>query len=233
MKINKEELREIVRHVLICYMRRKECEESREKTLFIIPLYPVGLGEMLLEYELYGRMENTDFILEENTLIIPELKGRRVFCGDNRKDMQCVFQSFVHYQRLELYSPSLDFLRAVKEGKEENILVRIVLYFLLMKKPVTIRQPYKPEELPEGRFGRALKDIQSDLWDMGAAFMELYTGIGDTGNMHIQESGLITEEAVERAFKEGIRELVMNDSTVITPLVTERAKELGIHIIKR
>lgn len=234
MKISKEELKEVVRRVLTYYICRKECAESGERILFIVPLYPVGLSEMLLEYGLYGKMENIDFVLEESYLMIPELKGGRVFCGDDRKDIQYVFRALMHYQRLELYSPSLEFLRAVKEGRDENILVRIVLCSLLMKKPVTVRQPYQPGELPEGRFGKAVKDMQSDLWDMGVSFAGLHMGIEHADNMCFEkEYGLITEYAVEKAFKEGIGELDISKSSVITPLGMERAKELGIHIIKR
>lgn len=227
MKISKEELREVVRRVVTYYMRRKEYEESAERILFIVPSYPIGLSEMLLEYELYGGIENIDFVIEESSLMIPELKEGRVFCGDDSKDMQYVFRSIMQYQRLMLYSPSLDFLRAVREGREESVLVRIVLCFLLMRKPVTVRQPYQDEELPEGRFGRIVKDIQADLWDMGVSFAGLHIDIGHAGNE------LITEDSVQKVFKEGIRELYISKSSVITPLGMERAKELGIHIIKR
>ena len=48
-----------------------------------------------------------------------------------------------------------------------------------------------------------------------------------------QDKELITEEAVEKIFKEGFREIMVSKGTVITPLGMERAKELGIHVVKR
>lgn len=230
MKISKEEVKEIVRRVLTYYICRKECAE---RILFIVPLYPVGLSEMLLEYRLYGESENMDFVLEESSLMLPELKKGRVFFGDEKKDMQYIFRSIMYYKRLELYSPSLGFLNAVREGRDQNILVRIVLCSLLMRKPVIVRQPYQSGELPEGRFGKIVRDMQSDLWDMGVSFAGLHMDTNYAGNICSEGHGLITEEAVEKAFKEGIGELDISRSSVITPLGTERAKELGIHIIKR
>lgn len=234
MKISKEEIREVVRRVLTYYIRRKEYSGNEERSLFLIPLYPVSLNEVLLEYELYGGLEKVDFVLEDHGLMIPELKDRRVFCAENREDIGKIFQSLTQYERLEIYSPSLNFLRAVKEGKEENVLIRITLCFLLMKRPVTVRLPYRAEELPEGRFGKEVRDMQADLWDMGISFGGLHSGIGVIQKEAMEDRlELVTEEVVEEAYAGGCRELTLSRSAVITPLGMERAKELGIHMTKR
>lgn len=234
MKISKEEIREVVRRVLIYYIRRKERLKDEERILFVIPLYPPCLDEVLLEDDLYGRLACMDFLLEDSSLMFPELKGRKVFCGDRKEDIQEVFRSIKSYRRLEVYSPPLDFLRAVRDGKEENLFVRIALCFLLSGKPVTVRQICQPEKLPEGRFGKELKDMQADLWDMGISFADLRTGIADTEDTAGEkEAELINAETVEKAFKHGLREIGAGRGAVVTPLGMERAKELGVHIKKR
>lgn len=234
MKINKEELKEIVRRVLTYYIYRRDHPENEKKTLFLIPLFPAGLHEILLEYEMYGKMEGTDFVLEEDIPGIPELADANVYCMENREDIKHIFLSLMHYQKLEIYSPSLDFLREVQAGREENLFVKITLYFLFMGRPVTVRLPYQPGCLPEGRFGKAVRELQADLWDMGISFADIHSGVSNAINAEMgQDKELITEEAVEKIFKEGFREIMVSKGTVITPLGMERAKELGIHVVKR
>ena len=213
MKMNKEELKEVVRRVLTYYIYRREHPENEKKTLFLAPSYPAGLKEMLLEYELYGITEGMDFVFEEDILGIPEPTGGNVYYTDNREDMKNVFLSLMQYQKLEIYWPSLDFLREVQAGREANVLVKITLCFLLIGKPVTVRQPYQPGRLPDGRFGKAVKDLQADLWDMGISFADIRSGVRVEQNME-----LVTEEAVGKIFKEGFRELTVSKGTVVTPL---------------
>lgn len=232
MKINREEINEIVRRVLTYYIRKKSSGE-RKKTLYMIPAFPVGLEEVLAEYELYGESEDMDFILEEN-FADAALHGKAVFYKEEPADMRHIFRLLTTYKRLEIHTPSIDFLRSVKDGREEDSFVRIALYFLMMHKSVIIREPYRQEELPEGRFAREVKEMQSDLWDMGATFTGLGVSVGDVEAVKQElADSLITENTVTDAYEKGRREILTAENAVITPLALEKAKILGLRIVQR
>lgn len=231
MEISKEEIAEVIRRVLTYYKRKKVLENTK-RTLYLIPSCPVGLDEILMEYDLYGISDDMDFAVSEE-IMTSAVKEKQVFFKENKIQMQHIFRRIPGYKRLEIHCPSFDFLRAVKDAREEDLFVRITLYFLMMHKPVLIRHPYRPENLPSGRFSKAAAELQRDLWDMGITFTDLKVNLCDAVSKDPGiEDGLITEQIVDSLYKNGAREFFAMEGTVITPLALERAKELGVRIIQ-
>ncbi len=232
-KFSKDEIGEVIRRVITYYLRRREFHFERRKELFLVPRFPVGLQDLLAEFELYGELETVDFFLEEEGLEALDITGCRLYYMSDKKDVSYILNGLPVYERLELYDPSLDFLRAVKEGKEEDIAAKITLYFLMSGKPVIARLPYDMTALSAGTFGRSAKELKEDLGDMGMLFLDLKPGIeeflpaGDDGNLT-----LVTEETVRQAHGRGRRLICAAKGAVITPLAAEKAKECGISIIK-
>lgn len=232
MNISREEINEVVRRVLAYYMQKKNMSDKK-RSLYLIPSCPVGLEETLTEYDLYGITEDMDFVTAEEFLS-PVLHEKTVFHKNDRIQMQHVFRNLTKYHRLEIHCPTLDFLRAVRDGREEDVFVRITLYFLMSYKTVVIRQPYGERELPGGRFSKMAEELRSDLWDMGVTFTNLKVSLGSvSGQLAETEGGLITEKIVSNSYKKGLRELFTARNTVITPLAQERANELGVRIVRK
>ena len=234
MKINRDEISTLVRRVLMYYIRRKEREKEDGRVLFLIPEYPIGLDEVIEEYRLYGELDALDLFYEgrsgqENTVL-----GIRVFCKENQKDISHVLSILPRYQKLEIYAPSLNFLRMLKDGEESSLFIRIALYFLMVGKEVNVRLPYVTGVLPEGRFGKSVKDMLCDLWDMRVSFAGLTPEFGEMVSMkEQQQADFITESRVEEFYARGCRQIHAARNAVVTPLALERAKELNIQIINR
>lgn len=230
MKISKEEISSIIHRVLLYYMKKKDMAEDSDKILFMVPGYPIAPEELVAEYELYDELKRIEFFLEEACPAICASGTAGVLYKSNREDVRKVFGTIKTYERLEIYAPSVDFLRNLREGKEEDIFVKAALCFLMMKKTVKVRLPYAPRELPDGRFAKRIRDLASDLWDMGVSFAGLVPGFEVLGAEASETDSLITEELVETYYERGYRELTVREGAVVTPLALERAKELNIHI---
>lgn len=232
-KFSKDEIREVIRRVITFYLRRRELQLERRKELFLVPRFPAGLQELIAEFELYGELETVDFFLEEEGLEALDITGCRMYYMADKRDVSYILNGLCGYERLELYDPSLDFLRAVKEGKEQDIAAKITIYFLMSGKTVIARLPYDMAALSAGAFGRAARELKEDLGDMGMLFLDLKPGLreflpaGAGGNLT-----LVTEEAVEQAYEGGRRLICAVKGAVITPLAAEKAKERGIQIIR-
>lgn len=231
-KFSKDEIREVIRRVLTYYLRRREFQSERRKRLFLIPRFPAGLQELLAELELYGELETVDFFLEERAEAV-DITGCRMFYLFDAGDVSYILNGLPAYERLELYDPSLEFLRAVREGKERELAVKITLYFLLSKKPVMARLPYELASVSGGVFGRMTKELKEDLGDMGMIFLDLKPETGELFPSGTEGSlTLVTEEAVRQAHERGERLIFAAEGAVITPLAAEKAKECGISIRK-
>lgn len=232
-KFSKDEIREVVRRVITYYLRRRELQPERRKRLFLIPRFPVGLQELLAELELYGELETVDFFLEEEGPEAVDITGCRMFYLSDAGDVSYILNGLPAYERLELYDPSLEFLRAVREGKERDLTVKITLYFLLSGKPVMARLPYELALLSGGTFGRTARELKEDLGDLGMIFLDLKPEIGEFLPADTEGSPtLVTEEAVRQAHERGERLIFAAEGAVITPLAAEKAKECGISIRK-
>lgn len=232
-KFSKSEIGEVIRRVITYYLRKKELNLERRKELFLIPRFPVGMQELLAEFELYGELESVDFFLEEEGLEALDITGCRMYYMFDKRDVSYILNGLPAYERLEIYDPSIDLLRAIREGKERDIVVKIAIYFLMAGKPVIARLPYDMNALSGGTFGRTARELKEDLGDMGMIFLDLKPGIseflpeGAKGNL-----ALVTEEAVEQAYERGERLICAAKKAVITPLAAEKAKERGISIIR-
>lgn len=232
MKISRDEINALVRRVLTYYIWRKKREEDTGRILLLIPEYPIGLAEMISEYDLYGKLDILDLFYEQQSTDIPDVKGVRMFCMEQKKDIGYILSSLTQYQKLEIYTPSLDFLRMLKDGEESRLFIRIALYFLMTGKEVIIRLPYVSDAVPEGRFGKSVKDLLRDMWDMGISFADLSPKFGELVLLQEhQMADFITESSVEQAYAMGCRQIHAVKNAVITPLAVERAKELSIQII--
>ena len=233
MVISKEELGTIVKRVVLYCLRRKAMQEEQGRVLFMVPEYPVGLKKVIAEYQLYGEDDRVDFLFDHKFPEIAEMKCGRSFYKDNEKDVSFVFSELLEYEEIEVYAPSIDFLRQIKEGHEENLMVRIALYFLMNGNNVTVRLPYRAENLPGGRFTKAMKDLLDDLWDMGITFSELMPGFGSEAEIKTGiATGLITEEVIEEYHRRGIERIKILPGCIVTPLGAERAKDHNMQLVK-
>lgn len=230
---SKSEIGEVIRRVITYYLRKKELGHEKRKELFLIPRFPVGLQELLAEFELYGELESVDFLLEEEGLEALDIIGCRRFYIYDRRDVSYILNGLLAYEKLELYDPSLDMLRALKEGKEVDIFTKISIYFLMSGKPVIVRLPYDINSVSEGAFGRITRELKEDLWDMGITFLDLKPGFGEF--LPAGKGGtltLVTEEEVEKAYRRSERLICAAKTAVVTPLAADKAREYGISIIK-
>ena len=219
MKISRDEISTLVRRVLMYYIRRKEREKEDGRVLFLIPEHPIGLDEVIGEYRLYGELDALDLFYE----------GR-----SGQENTSHVLSILPRYQKLEIYAPPLNFLRMLKDGEESSLFIRIALYFLMVGKEVNVRLPYVTGVLPEGRFGKSVKDMLCDLWDMRVSFAGLTPEFGEMVSMKEQQQvDFITESRVEEFYARGCRQIHAARNAVVTPLALERAKELNIQIINR
>ncbi len=232
MKISREEISTLVQRVLTYYIRRKKREEEAGRILFLIPEYPIGLSDVIGEYELYGELGILDLFLEQKSMDFANASGVRIFCKERKEDVGHILSSLTQYQKLEIYAPSLDFLRMLKNGEEHSLFIRIALYFLMTGKEVIVRLPYAADTVPEGRFGKSVKDLLHDLWDMGISFAGLNPGFGEMVSLKEQKTAdFITQSSVDKLYMQGCRQIYAARNAVVTPLALERAKELNIQII--
>lgn len=230
MKISKEEISSVIRRVLMYYVKKKDIAEDSDKILFMIPGYPIAPEELIAEYELYDELKNVVFFLEEECPVLCTSGTAGVLYKGRKEDVKKVFGATGRYKRLEIYAPSIDFLRNLREGREEDIFVRAALCFLMTNKTVKVRLPYDPGELPDGKFAKRIRDLAADLWDMGVSFAGLVPGFEVPGAEASETDSLITEELVETYYERGYRELTVKEGAVVTPLALERAKERNVHI---
>ena len=136
------------------------------------------------------------------------------------------------YRKLEVYAPSINFLKKIKEGVEDELFIRITLFFLMTGKPVIFREPYDSKSLPDGKFGKAMRDLMEDMWDMGISFAGLTPGLGELADIVEEEKpDVVTEEMVEKYYSMGYRQIPAAKHAVVTPLAREKAKELDIQIL--
>lgn len=99
---------------------------------------------------------------------------------------------------------------------------------------MNVRLPYVTGVLPEGRFGKSVKDMLCHLWDMRVSFAGLTPEFGEMVSMkEQQQADFITESRVEEFYARGCRQIHAARNAVVTPLALERAKELNIQIINR
>lgn len=232
-KFSKSEIGEVIRRVITYYLRKKELEPENRKELFLVPRFPVGMQELLAEFELYGELESVDFFLEEEGLEALAITGCRMYYTFNKRDVSYILNGLPAYERLELYDPSLDMLREIREGRESDIFVKIAIYFLMTGKPVIARLPYDMNAVPGGSFGRMSGKLREDLADIGITFLNLKPEFQEFLPVSAGENvTLVTEELVERASARGERLVFAAKTAVVTPLAAEKAKERGISIIK-
>lgn len=230
MKISKEDINSVIRRVMMYYMKIKNISKDCEKVLFMIPGYPIAPEKLIAEYELYDELKNMEFLLEEECRALCASDAAGILYKDKKEDIKKVFAAITSYKRLEIYAPSIDFLKSLRGGREEDVFVKIALYFLMTKKTVTVRLPYHLDTLPGGAFTKKVKDLLADLWDMGVCFGTLMPGFESLEAKADEAGSLITENRIEKCYQSGYRELTVRKGTVVTPLAWERAKELNIHI---
>ena len=232
-KFSKNEISEVIRRVLTYYLHKRENPTDRKKVLFFIPKFPVGLQETISEYELYGELDSIDFFVEDTD--IEELKsfGCKIYYASDAKDVSNILNHLSTYEKLEIYDPSLDFLRDLKEGKERNIFIKIAIFFLMSEKPVIVRLPYDMDHISQGVFGRAAKDLKDDLCDMGIHFSGLKADFAELFRESAgQKLDFVSEEVINQCYERGEKLIYVSINAVVTPLAVERAKELSIGIIK-
>lgn len=232
-KFSKNEISEVIRRVLTYYLHKRENPTDRKKALFLVPKFPAGLRETISEYELYGELESIDFFVEDTES--EELKsfGCKTYYVSDAKDVSNILNCLSTYKKLEIYDPSLDFLRDLKEGKERNIFIKIAIFFLMSGKPVVVRLPYDMNGIFQGAFGRATKDLKEDLRDMGIHFSGLKTDFAERlGESAGQKLDFISEEIIDQCHERGEKLIYASINAVVTPLAVERAKELDVGIIK-
>ncbi len=234
IKISKEEIRDVIRRVLTYYMRKPKLDRAVGKTLFLVPKIPVELGKSLSELELYGELDTIEIFMEEKNTdeTASDITGNRFFCQENKEDVRHVTSSLGSYRKLEVYAPSINFLKKIKEGVEDELFIRITLFFLMTGKPVIFREPYDSKSLPDGKFGKAMRDLMEDMWDMGISFAGLTPGLGELADIVEEEKpDVVTEEMVEKYYSMGYRQIPAAKHAVVTPLAREKAKELDIQIL--
>ncbi len=232
IKVSKEEIGNVVRRVLTYYMRKRTVSQAADQTLFLVPEFPIGLTDVLAEYELYGELETVAFFLDTKDAQTTEVPGNRIYYRDRKEDVNYIMNSLSMFGKLEIYAPSFDFLRELKEGKEGNIFVRIAVYFLMTGKPAVVRLPYSMETVPDGKFGKKIRDLMEDLWDMGISFAGLVPGFEEFAKLPDEAKvDLVTEKVVEQYHESGYRQIHAASGALVTPLARERAKELNIQII--
>ena len=227
----KEEISTIVRRVVTYFVNKRRSREAAKRILFIVPEYPLSLAESLSEYALYGELDKYDFLLSDDFEEVAKLAKGSIYHKDNPAEMKELLSVISRYQEAEIYSPSLDFLRDIKDGHEENMLVRVTLYFIMTEKNVVVRLPYRLEKLPDGRFSKTIKDLMDDLWEMGLSFADLKpTFESDESGRIGLVTGLVTEQIVEEYYRRGFRSIKTDSNTVITPLAAETAKAMGVKL---
>lgn len=232
-KFSKNEISEVIRRVLTYYLKKRENPTDREKVLLLIPRFPVGLQETISEYELYGELESIDFFVEDTESEELKSSGYKAYYVSVAKDITAILNGLPTYKKLEIYDPSLDFLRDLKEGKERNIFIKIAIFFLMSGKPVVVRLPYDMNGIPQGAFGRATKDLKEDLRDMGIHFSGLKTDFAERLRESAgQKLDFISEKTVNQCYERGEKLIYASVDAVVTPLAVERAKELDVSIIK-
>ncbi len=234
IKISKEEIRNVIRRVLIYYMRKPKLNQAAGKTLFLVPKIPVELGKSLSELELFGELDTIEIFMEEKNTdeTASDIAGNRFLYQENKEDIRHVTSSLGSYRGLEVYAPSINFLKKIKEGVEDELFIRITLFFLMTGKPVIFREPYDSKSLPDGKFGKAMRDLMEDMWDMGISFAGLNPGLGELADIVEEEKpDVVTEEMVDKYYSMGYRQIPAAKHAVVTPLAREKAKELDIQIL--
>ena len=234
IKISKEEIRNVIRRVLIYYMRKPKLNQAAGKTLFLVPKIPVELGKSLSELELFGELDTIEIFMEEKNTdeTASDIAWNRFLYQENKEYIRHVTSSLGSYRGLEVYAPSINFLKKIKEGVEDELFIRITLFFLMTGKPVIFREPYDSKSLPDGKFGKAMRDLMEDMWDMGISFAGLNPGLGELADIVEEEKpDVVTEEMVDKYYSMGYRQIPAAKHAVVTPLAREKAKELDIQIL--
>ncbi|MCF2555414.1 hypothetical protein [Faecalicatena contorta] len=226
-RISKKEIGEVVRRVLTYYLRKKESQINEKKILFLIPSFPVGLQDMLQEYELYGELNSVDFLAEDEAVESFRDWNCQMYHASDKKDIVSVLGRLSTYDRLEIYDPSIAFLRELRSGNESRLFIKIAIFFLMSDKAVVVRMPYNMNPVSKGSFGKELNDLRSDLCDMGIAFSDLK--VNPVVNRKLD---LVTEEIVEEYYRRGEKVIYAEKDAVVTPLAWEKAKEQNMSIMK-
>ena len=191
-KFSKSEIGEVIRRVITYYLRKRELGLERRKELFLVPRFPVGFQELLAEFELYGELESVDFLLAEEGLEALNITGCRLFYIYDKRDVSYILNGLTAYEKLEIYAPSLDMLRALKEGKEADLFTRISIYFLMSGKPVMVRLPYDINGSFGGAFGRITRELkEARFWRIssGRRRRNAYPRDGRRGGAGLPERG--------------------------------------------
>lgn len=231
VKFSKSEINEVIRRVITYYLRKKELHIERGKELILIPRYPVGLQRMLSEFELYGELDSVDFLSEGTDTYVSNITGCRMYYTSDEGDVSYVLNGLSAYEKLEIYDPSLDLLRALKDGRENDIFVKITIHFLMSGRPVIARMPYDINRSSEGAFGKGIRDLREELWDMGLVFSDL--NLDPSDGVRIEKKlDFVAEEDIENYYKNGESVVYADKTAVITPLAMEKAKELNVSIIR-
>lgn len=232
MVLSKEELKAIVRQVVTCYLEREKMHGSGMKNLIIIPKDSIGAGRFIEEYKLSGRLKSS-YILADSPIEKAE-NLCPVCCKENAKEMDMLLENLDMFESLELYCPSINLIKSVVSGDEEDLFSKIAIYFLLNGKRVLFYLPYDFSKLPEGGFSLKLKRLLSDVTDMGASLTRLHAGsTHQTAEDQTEEDmSIVTEDMVRRMFENGTRSIEASKGTIVTPLAHDIARELGVAINK-
>lgn len=227
MVISKEELKTIVRQVVNYYLERKKAYGDGRKNLIIIPRDSIGAGRFIEEYELSGRLKSS-YILADSPIEKAEPLCHVCYMG-NTKEVDMLLEHMDMFESLELYCPSINLIKSVVSGDEENLFSKIVIYFLLNGKRVIFYLPYDFSKLPDGAFSLTLKRLLSDVTDMGASLTDLHAV---HSGQAVEDMGIVTEDMVLKMFENGTRSIEASKGTIVTPLAKDKAKELGVAINK-
>ncbi|MCF0145616.1 MAG: hypothetical protein HUJ73_03410 [Eubacterium sp.] len=229
--LTRDEIKTIISRVVHYFVRKRELKVRAGRVLFLVPEYPMGLKQTIMSYDLYGELDGIDFVLAKPDPDVAGICRGKIYLKDDPEDMRCVFTLLPEYEEINIYTPSLDFLRALREGREEDLMVRAALFFLMNGKVVIVRLPYRAGSLKDGRFAKQLRDLMDDLWEMGVSFSEMDPHFGDgTPEKVVLAAGLVTEDLVEEYYRRGFSKIRVDDHTIVTPLAADRAREHGIQI---
>lgn len=230
MKFNKEDLALVVKKVLTYYLGRQNTRNPNGRSLAIISEFPIGFDGFFSEFELSGETATTDFFTAAPQLTYPA--GAGVFTKGNKTEELNLLNRLATYEKLDILTPSLSFLRALRDGDESDVFARVTLWFLMTDRQVMARVPYGLGDLPSGTFGKQVRTLLDDLSDMGITFAGLTPGFEEMLKQldGYETDKLISEETVRQYAKVGVKQITAPKGTVITPLARETAKEIGVAI---
>jgi len=204
---------------------------KREKTLVIIPRHVTKMDELL---GAVSKMHSDCNILTlmPGYLLDNAMYKDKFYALDisDAKTRKSVIDDLFNIQHICCLSPGIRLLEKIADMDDDGFVEYIMINSLIQRKNTYVITDVEYDRLPDYEPFIRIKNVCGKINAMGICMKYLGRQYSDQKDLAKVFRGLITEQDIVEISKNGTRQIICGKGSIITPLASDKAKEIGITI---